>query len=153
MVRSPEERYLSSTGVSPLRTHFIASLRNIWCDNYLLRVLPSTFTRQFHHNSGQNSPLCAYSFQKGQKYPKAPYERFLSRKAWGNLLSLKEEKEKASTHWSLAKEFKRGVQIKWPTKTFSSVSRFSPSSLNIWNSIRPEFDQPTSRELFFDSAI
>ena len=153
MVSSLEESYLSSAGLSPLRTHFIASLENVWYDNYLLRILPTTFARQFHHNSSPKSPLCAHSFQKGQKYPKAPYERFLSRKARGNLLSLKEEKEKASTHWSLAKEFKRGVQIKWPTKTFSSVSPFSPSSLNIWNSIRPEFDQPTSRELFFSSAI
>ena len=98
MVSSLEESYLSSAGLSPLRTHFIASLENVWYDNYLLRILPTTFARQFHHNSSPNSPLCAHSFQKGQKYPKAPYEIFLSRKAWGNLLSLKEEKEKASTH-------------------------------------------------------
>jgi hypothetical protein len=71
-----EERYLSTSSLSPSYTHFIASLKNVWYDTYLLWVLLSIFARKFHHNSIPKSPLCAYSFQEGQNYSKAPSENF-----------------------------------------------------------------------------
>ena len=76
MMSLSEERYLSTSSLSPSYTHFIASLKNVWYDNYLLWVLLSIFARQFHHNSIPKSPLCAYSFQEGQNYSKAPSENF-----------------------------------------------------------------------------
>jgi len=102
MVSSLEKRYLSSTGLSPFGTYFIASLKNVWCDNHLLRVLPSTFARQFHHNFSPKSPLCAYSFQKGSKLLNTPFEKKNKsiKKDMGNLFLKKREEERKgeSTH-------------------------------------------------------
>lgn len=137
MVSSLEETYLSSAGLSTLRTHFIASLKNFWYDNYLFRVLPSTFAKQFHHNSSPKSPLCDYSFQKRSKVFKSSISKFLPRRTWCNLIKNDERKRRREYPWSLAKEFKWGVQIKWPN-IYSSVSPFPPFPLNIWNSMRSE---------------
>ena len=147
MMSLSEERYLSTSSLSPSYTHFIASLKNVWYDNYLLWVLLSIFARQFHHNSIPKSPLCAYSFQEGQNYSKAPSENFYQG-GHGVIFFKNDEKWK----WKEEKVpmiLSQGVQIKWP-KIFPIVSPFPPSPLNIWNSIRSEFDQvPTSRESLF----
>jgi len=76
MVSSLEETYLSSTDLSTLRTHFIASLKNVWYDNYLFRVLPSLSPNNSTTTPAQNLHCVPIHFKKGQKYSKAPSQNF-----------------------------------------------------------------------------
>ena len=151
MVSSLEKRYLSSADLSPLRTHFVASLKmsskTITYSGYCHPLSP----RQFHHNSSPKSPPCAYSFQKGSKvFYKFPLKIFVSRRTWSNLL-LKRRREKCP--WSSAKVVQKRRFNKTTQKCFQKCESISPSPLDICDSIRSEFDQvPTSCKPLFGSA-
>ena len=124
MVSSLEKRYLSSAGLSPLPTHFIASLKmsskTITYSGYCHPLLP----RQLHYNSSPKSPLCAYPLQKGSKIlEKAPSKNTKFRKDM-ELSSLKKERE---VPMILSKNSsKRGDSIKRPKNVSKSVSPFLP---------------------------
>ena len=100
---------------------------NVWYDNYLLRVLSSTSTRHFHHNSAQNLHCVPIHFQKGQKNFKSSLWNILkSRRTWDYLLKKKREKKKEEVLMILSKSSAKEEFNKMTQRYFQSVSPFLP---------------------------
>jgi len=134
MVSSVEERYLSSAGLSPLRTHFFAILKmpslTITYSGYCHPLSPYSSTTTL----AQNLHCVPIHFKKGQKFLINSLWKYLYPEGHGEIFFKKkrEENDEKKYPWSLAKDFKRGVQIKWP-KTFPKVwVHFSLSPGHLW---------------------
>ena len=117
-------KVLASASLSPPHTHFSASLKMFgmtitysgYCHPPLLDKSTTT--------PAQNLHCVPIHSKKGQKLFKISLRKiFVSGRTWSNLLKKRDEKKYP---WSLPKEFKRGVQIKWPKNISKSVSPFLP---------------------------
>ena len=152
MVSSLEERYLSSAGLSLLRTHFFATIKmsgeTITYSGYCHPLFP----RQFHHNSSPKSRLCAYPLQKGSKFFKSSIWKYSIQELHGVIFFLKKKWEK-EVPMILSKSSSKEECNKMTRKCFQKCEFISSSPLDICNSTRSEFDQvPTSCEPLFGSA-
>ena len=118
-------RYLPSAGLSPSRTHFIASLKmsgmTITYSGYCHPLSPDNSNT----NSSPKSPLGAYPLQKGSKFFKIFLWKYSIQEGYGVIFS-KKMKIKRSTRDPNPKIVQKRSSIKWPTNVSKSVSPFLP---------------------------
>ena len=132
MVSSLEKRYLLSASLSPLRTHFIASLKTsgttITYSGYCHPLPPDNSTT----TQPKISTVCLPTSKKGKKFLQLfPLKMLNSRRTWGYLL-YKKKRRKKKCPWSLAKIIQKRSSIKWPKNIFEVWVHFSLSPKHLW---------------------
>ena len=134
MVSSLEKRYLSSTGLPPLRIHFITSLKAsgmiITYFGYCHPLPPDISTT----TQPKISTMCLFTSERVKISSKAPSERKNAEfKKCMRLSSKKRERRrKKKCPWSLAKIMQKRSSIKWPKNISEGWVHFSLSPEHSW---------------------
>ena len=135
MVSSLEKRYLSSTGLSHLHTHFIASLKMsgkiITYSGYCHPLSPDNSTT----TQPKISTVCLSTSKRVKISSKAPSEKCWIQEGHEVIFFKKRERErrrKKKCPWSLAKIMQKRSSIKWPKNISKVWVHFSLSPEHLW---------------------